>query len=262
MCGLFGYFNLDVPDRAQRSELFRQLARKAQVRGTDSWGAAYERKGRSRLQHGLGPISKRLARDNKMTRSVSASNVLLGHTRAASRGEIALRNSHPFAIGGFIGAHNGMLSNSSDLQTSARYIARGESDSEEALAWLVSEGLTPAAFEELQGWYALTIIKEDLTELIIAVDARTPFAIARIGGGIVWHSLAVALESSLQAVGLEAEVQEIKNQLLRFPSDEAINTAPPTPVTRRLPIMRPDDVSFMDLMGREDQFALDFGGEA
>lgn len=267
MCGLYGFFDLDLPDRKQRGELFRQLARKAQIRGVDSWGVAYSHKQRARLQHGLGPISKRLARDNKLQRSVSASKTLLGHTRAASRGEVALRNAHPFKVGDYIGCHNGTLSGTSSMVAAAQYAPAGETDSEESLGWLVTEGLTAESFAALQGWYAWTILKADLTELLVVVDSKTPFAIARVGDGIVWHSLAEALDSSLRAVGLKADVQEIRSQILRFPGGDVVDLAAPAavPAVSRTPRICAEDDGIPEMMiDREDQFAMEFefGGEA
>jgi glucosamine 6-phosphate synthetase-like amidotransferase/phosphosugar isomerase protein len=261
MCGLAGWYGLDLQDKDKQTELFRLLMRKAQVRGVDSFGVTFAQSRTTKIHRGLGPVSKWLTESGKRIRKVAASRVILGHTRAASRGDVTLGNAHPFRVGDWVGAHNGCLQNSGDLMVEARYAPRGETDSEEALAWLVSEGLTTEAFAELRGWYALTVLKNDASELVIAVDGRTPFAIARIGEAVVWHSLAAALDASLRAVGIDAQVEEVKNQILRFPTGDVIQTAPPTPVESHMPITPPHDVTFLDTLEREDQFALDFGGE-
>lgn len=218
MCGLFGWYGLEnSTDKRKQEELFRLLARKAQVRGTDSFGVAFVQGRKTKVHRGLGPVSKWLTRDGRLVRRVARSATVVGHTRAASRGDVTLSNAHAFRVGDWIGSHNGCLHNSQELMLSARHTPRGETDSEEALAWLVSEGLTADSFRRLQGSFALTILKADATELIIVVDSRTPFAIAKVGDGIVWHSLAGALESSLLAVGIEARVEEVRNTCLRFP---------------------------------------------
>ena len=236
MCGLTGWFGLNLPDKHKQEELFRLLMRKAQVRGTDSFGVAFAQGQNTTVHRGLGPVSKWLAKDRQRVRRIARSSIVVGHTRAASRGDVTLRNAHPFRVGDWIGAHNGCLQNSMELMVSARYTPRGETDSEEALTWLVSEGLTADAFRKLHGSFAMTIVKADATELIIAVDSRTPFAIAEVGGGVVWHSLGDALGSSLQAVGLGAEVMEVKNQLLRFPTADSealvVHSEAPSPWPR------------------------------
>lgn len=226
MCGLAGWFGLTLSDKDKQEKLFRLLMRKAQVRGTDSFGVAFSRDGKVRVHRGLGPVSRWLTRDRKRVARVAASPIVIGHTRAASRGEVTLPNAHPFTVGEHVGAHNGMISNSSSLMLGARYAPRGETDSEEALAWLVSEGLTVEAFRALRGWFAMTIVTLDSTELVLAVDASTPFAVARVGGGIVWHSLATALESSLGAVGIDARIEEVKGKLVRFPGGEETELSP------------------------------------
>ena len=190
MCGLAGWFGLSLADSGQQEELLRHLLRKAQVRGMDSFGVAFARDNRMRVHRGLGPVSQWLSRDRARVARAASSKVLIGHTRAASRGDVTLANAHPFVVGGYVGAHNGTIFNSASLMLGARYVPRGETDSEESLAWLVTEGLAAEAFGHLQGMFAMTIASVDASELVIAVDARTPFAIARVGGGVIWHSSA------------------------------------------------------------------------
>jgi glucosamine 6-phosphate synthetase-like amidotransferase/phosphosugar isomerase protein len=265
MCGLAGWVGLNLADKDKQTELLRLLMRKAMVRGVDSFGIAYSQGAKVKVNRGLGPVSKWLAKSGKRVRRVATSSTVVGHTRAASRGDVSLVNCHAFRVGDWIGSHNGCIQNSGELHVSAPYAPRGETDSEEALAWLVGEGMTAEAFSALRGWYAWTILRDDASELVIAVDGRTPFAFARVGSGIVYHSLAGALDSSLRAVGIEAEVTEVKNQILRFPGGEVVDLAPPaTPSVSRIPSKRPDDVSFLDVLEREDQLAMafEFGGEA
>lgn len=251
MCGLFGYFNVALPDREQQEELFRQLGRKAQVRGVDSWGVAFPEKGKVKMLRGLGPVSKWLAKKPAQVRRVARSETVIGHTRAASRGDVSLVNAHPFRVPGWIGAHNGCFQNSSELQLSARHVAKGETDTEEGLAWLASEGLSSESFRALRGWFALTILKDDAEELVIAVDAKTPFAIARVGDGLAWHSLGVALESSLAAVGISVPVEEVKDVILRLPGGAPVELAAASP---RVPAKM--------LFADEETHQLEFGGEA
>lgn len=218
MCGLAGWYGLALPERAKQEELLRLLMRKAQARGTDSFGLAYKRGGQTRVQRGLGPVSQWIARKPAQLKEVANSRIVIGHTRAASQGEVVLRNAHPFRVGNWIGAHNGMIRNAAALNQEATYAPRGETDSEEALCWLVGQGLSPEAFTHLEGWYAFTAIDTDTSDVLIAVDSRTPFAIAQVGSAFIWHSVAVALEASLRAVGIDAPVTEIKSSLIRIPS--------------------------------------------
>ena len=262
MCGLAGWFGLNLPERDKQEELFRLLMRKAQIRGTDSFGVAYAHAFEPRVHRALGPASKWLAKDRKRVRRVSRSSIVVGHTRAASRGDVCIGNAHPFRVGEWIGAHNGCLQNSGELMVAARYAPRGETDSEEALAWLATEGFTPMAFRELRGWYAMTILKNDGTELLIAVDGRTPLAIVRVGGGVVWHSLAMALETSLAAVGIKAPVEEVKNQILRFPSGEMADLAAKIPTTGSWPDEAVESARVREMLDEQEGLQLEFGGDA
>lgn len=246
MCGLAGWVGLSLPDKERQEELLRLLLRKAQVRGTDSFGVAFARAGRMRVHRGLGPVSQWLSRDRARVARAARSNMVIGHTRAASRGAITLTNSHPFVVGEYVGAHNGTILNSASLMLGARYVPRGETDSEEALAWLATEGLGVEAFRHLQGMFAMTIASLDASELIIAVDMRTPFAIARVGDAVIWHSLAVALETSLDAVGLRATVEEVKGRILRLPSGEVEELAPSSAAETREQVARKEDKTMAD----------------
>lgn len=230
MCGLAGWYGLALSDRAQQEELFRLLMRKAQARGTDSFGFGYSRGNQIKVRRGMGPVSQWIARKPRQLKEVAGSRILIGHTRAASQGSVVLRNAHPFTVDNWIGAHNGMIRNAAALNQEALFAPRGETDSEEALCWLVGQGLSAEAFTHLQGWFAFTALQTTNSDLLIAVDGRTPFALARVGTAYVWHSIAIALESSLQAVGINAEIQEVKNSLLHIPSGRAEQlSGPPAP---------------------------------
>lgn len=246
MCGLAGWWGLSLPDKEQQEELLRLLLRKAQVRGTDSFGVAFARAGRMRVHRGLGPVSQWLSRDRTRVVRVARSNIVIGHTRAASRGAVTLTNAHPFVVGDYVGAHNGTIMNSASLMLGARHVPRGETDSEEAMAWLVTEGLSVEAFRQLQGMYAWTIASLEASEFLIAVDQRTPFAFARVGDAVIWHSLAVALETSLDAVGLRATVEEVKGRILRLPGGEVEELAPTSSAAAREPVARKEDSRMAD----------------
>jgi|CXWL01.1.fsa_nt_gi glucosamine 6-phosphate synthetase-like amidotransferase/phosphosugar isomerase protein len=250
MCGLAGWFGLNLSDRNKQEYLLRLLMRKAQVRGTDSFGIAFAQGTATKIHRGLGPVSKWLTKSGKRVRRVAMSSTVLGHTRAASRGDVSLVNSHAFRTGGWIGSHNGCIQNSDDLLLSANYAPRGETDSESALAFLVSENLTADAFSALHGWYAWTIMRDDASELVIAVDGRTPFALARIGDAVIWHSLAEALDASLNAVGIKAEIEEIKNQILHIPSGRVEKLPMSSPVAR--PLQQPYEPVFLSMMEPDD----------
>jgi glutamine phosphoribosylpyrophosphate amidotransferase len=112
MCGLFGYaLSKKSPyTNQQREVLFRLGAMGADKRGGQSYGTLHlDSKGLPVVKKGLGPLVG--ANFKELAESLTG----YGHSRLATQGEINLRNSHPFEIGRIIGAHNGVLFNSSEL---------------------------------------------------------------------------------------------------------------------------------------------------
>lgn len=112
-------------------------------RNRDGWGLAAIRSGRA-------VIVKEPIRADRSDRAEAvrddatlAAPIFIGHVRAASRGEVSLRNTHPFRrrIDGrdFVFAHNGTL----HKPALARHVAdgftiEGETDSEMAMGALLS----------------------------------------------------------------------------------------------------------------------------
>jgi hypothetical protein len=164
-----------------------------------------------------GPASRWFFNNGKLATKFAASDVVLGHCRLPSKGDVTKANVHPFTIGKWVAAHNGHISNSADLMQHALYAPHGETDSEEALVYLASHDFDKDSFETMTGSWAIVAMKRDASELVIAVDRVTDFYIARLGDGVVWSTKKLALETSLQAAGIQVEVQELQSTILRLP---------------------------------------------
>ena len=228
MCSLWGWFNVRFPDIESRVELLKHLARKGQTRGEDSYSAAYMNGSDVKAVRGIGPASKWLHNKPRQVARVAKSNIVLGHNRAASHGPITLANAHAFHVGRWICSHNGTMYGTSDLMVRSKFVPKGETDSEEGLCYLADQEMRPEAFALLRGSWAWSILSDDGGTLLLARNALSPLAIARVEGGLAWHSLGTALETSLQAIGIQAEVQELEPyKLLRWPDDEVSDI--PTP---------------------------------
>lgn len=101
MCGLFGFItNRPGVYTDTLAWVSSNLASRNDTRGGDSWGITDG----DAIVRGLG-----YTRPHRIRRFVRrrAPRLLIGHTRFATAGAIAIRNAHPFAIGDVIGAHNG-----------------------------------------------------------------------------------------------------------------------------------------------------------
>lgn len=96
-------------------------------RGGDSWGVAWVADGELTMRHGVGWIRPG---DVEELRAIDT-DIAVGHTRYATRGDVDERNAHPFAVRDESGetvaavAHNGTWDGAPDTdRADSYYIAR------------------------------------------------------------------------------------------------------------------------------------------
>ena len=86
-------------------------------------------------------------------RTVADYNIVIGHNRAASIGDVTSKNAHPFQHDHIIGVHNGTLRNKFDLDPEGKY----NTDSSALLAQMSKygdlEGLKKASGSLAVAWY-------------------------------------------------------------------------------------------------------------
>lgn len=157
MCGLGGYYLSSPPTKRVKRILAgirSALAEAGARRGTDSWGVASIGLEEPTLSvvRGLGSIVPRVTKI-----PLDARGVML-HTRSRTVGEVSVRNSHPFSIGGILCAHNGVVSNWRDLERDAK--ANWTVDSQ-ALVHEIAKG---GDGEKVDAWGAVTWINESKPE--------------------------------------------------------------------------------------------------
>ena len=222
MCAHFGWFKPAIPRGVSRTRLLRHLARKAQVHGSKGFGISTKLEPKDQPVRYTGSASQWLQQNKKELPKLAAQDVLLGHTRFPSKGEVNKANTHPFQIGKWVCAHNGTIQNSDELLEHALYVPFGETDSEEAMCYLAGHEFSVTSFELLYGSWAIVAMKRDASELIIGVDSMRSFHYAKLGDGIVWSTSRTSLESSLAAVGIRAEVKALNSKRLQLPSWEAL----------------------------------------
>lgn len=198
-CGVYNHTSFSTPEY----EIFQRLLFVNVFRGQDSTGIIRVGKdGRSMTRKTL-LASPDFLKDAKMSDIVrpqfrpEAPMALLGHCRAATKGAVSLKNSHPFGFDRVVGMHNGTI------HTSFKGKSDYETDSEAFYKLLNDEGLEKA-LEEIQAYdtaYAFQWIdKKDRTLNFIKNDKRPlHFTYAYGGTALIWSSEQEALELVLNA---------------------------------------------------------------
>jgi predicted glutamine amidotransferase len=217
MCAIAGWFGLKLKYETDRTKLLVHLARKIQAGGDKSFGISWMKDGKGQLTKFTGAASQWLQQNIKELPAISKSSAVLMHARQPTHGNVTKTNCHPFAIGNWYAAHNGVLRNSKELMSKAMYVAAGETDSEEALCYIVGENWSAESLSKLQGYYAFEAMKKDGSQVLLIADSCARLHFAYVGDGVVWATDPDVLESSLKAVGIKAEPIKLKCQVLKMP---------------------------------------------
>lgn len=144
MCGIFGWiYRADtIVSDTQKTIIAAILSYGNDSRGGNSWGYAAISEAEENeivILRGLGNLSPQ---SQELWRYAQ----IMAHCRLATTGNISIENSHPFEIGGIIGAHNGIIYNHEELN--ANHNRKFNVDSMHLFAHL-SEA---RPMEELQGY--------------------------------------------------------------------------------------------------------------
>jgi hypothetical protein len=109
MCGLFGWNYKSANDfPMEKAVVSAVLIDNMTSRGKDSWGWHCPINGDQNKQVGS-------AREMLDATILASYQVIIGHTRHATTGQVTKKNAHPFRFKKIVGAHNGIVSNHFEL---------------------------------------------------------------------------------------------------------------------------------------------------
>lgn len=211
MCGIYGW-SLPVSSRIEKNRkavMAGVLAITNDTRGGDSWGFYDLRT----LVHGLGDIS------NAAIQTIDK-HLLMAHTRKATTGSISCQNAHPFEIGNVIGAHNGIITNHTELNT--KYKREFAVDSMHIFGHL-NDGLP---LTDVYGYGAIHFARKEAAHkgriYLCKISGGGDLSLFGIGkgpknyNGVVWSSNDSHAKTALKAAGLPHFELELKANQLYF----------------------------------------------
>ena len=196
MCGIVAA----VADRNIVSVLLEGL-RRLEYRGYDSAGLALiNASGLQRLR-AVGRVAELAA---QVEQTAASGMTGIAHTRWATHGVPCERNAHPHVSGGLAVVHNGIIENHEVLRTRLKgegYVFTSDTDTE-VVAHLVASELkknpeffaaTRAAIAQLQGAYALAVLREAEPDRVIVAREGSPLLLGLSDSGNFAASDASAL---------------------------------------------------------------------
>ncbi|WP_099866362.1 glutamine--fructose-6-phosphate transaminase (isomerizing) [Pararhizobium haloflavum] len=196
MCGIIGIIGQDNV-APQMVDALKRL----EYRGYDSAGVATIDHGRMDRRRAEGKL---VNLERKLAAEPLAGSIGIGHTRWATHGAPTENNAHPHFTGGVAVVHNGIIENFGPLRAGLQ--KRGatfntQTDTEvvaHLIASLLEEGLAPeaamqAALKQLSGAYALAVMIEGRSDMLMAARHGPPLAIGHGDGAMYLGSDAVAL---------------------------------------------------------------------
>ncbi len=196
MCGIVGYIGTEKNTKDVLLEGLKRL----EYRGYDSAGICIIDRGKKKLFKSTGKVEML---ERKIGKSNIDSKIGIAHTRWATHGKPAIKNTHPHSSGKIHLVHNGIIENYQELKE--KLIKKGhkfysETDSE-VVAHLIDEYNKKNNFEksvskalkDISGAYALVILHEDYPEKRIAVRNSSPLVIGVADQGFILASDASAI---------------------------------------------------------------------
>lgn len=201
MCGIAGFSWKNPPERNVRKALAITLGIYNDSRGGKGYGVFVQSR-KPKFYKGPSTFAQFIARQGIEWALAKAGFI---HTRWPTTGEPSALNSHPFKFGHIIGAHNGVISNHSEL--CKKYNRNFNVDSMHLFAHLAEE----RSFEDIEGYGAIEWYDSQDQKIRLTHFNSGSLSIQRIPNvGVIWSSDSTHLKEALEAAGLWLKSQEVK----------------------------------------------------
>ena len=213
MCGLVGMAG-NINNHSH-SKMARDLLVIDSLRGMDSTGLALVMLGpESKVEVAKeigGPDNLFMSKDNVLTSArgdlVKHTKCMIGHNRAATAGLVNVKNAHPFVCGHITGAHNGTLTDWSDLED----YKKNDSDSLSLFTHISKHGIDDT-WKSFRGAAAITYwdAKEETINLIRNDERTLYMCYDKTGKVLFWASESWMI--SIAATRNKVELAEVKDE--------------------------------------------------
>ena len=234
MCGIFGFAKTSgrQSDNQMRilRDVFTELTDESSIRGTDSTGFSIIDSNNRFTYKTLKDSSTLVDTDtwdndiiSKITRDTT---IVMGHVRLATHGKVKVTNAHPFTVGNVTGVHNGVIYNYNQVAKSMGKSVP-EVDSQVLFQSLYKNEMNKA-FENIEGDFALTWVKDSNRKVHLARESGRPIVVAywKKARILFWASTKDIMKDAMLNAGLVLPIQKVPEDYIYTYDVDSFNSTP------------------------------------